>query len=108
MNLALVVYYNSPRTLGSIYGLHNSLITLITSNSCWCLVRRRIFVCFISPHYTLSSKLKFSNYSINVFLPCTLTADTVLCRERFVCILKRSERACSGCAEGVRSVASFV
>lgn len=49
---------------------------------------------FISPHYALSLKIKFSNYFITGFLSCTQIGCTFLCSELFVSTPNRSE--CSG------------
>lgn len=67
-----------------------------------------IFIVFISPHYNLSLKLKFSNYFITVFLSCTQIGFTFHSIELLVSTLNRSECSGRGSAGGRRSVGWFV
>lgn len=95
-NFALVVYFASPRTVGSIYGLHDSpVIFIITRKSHLYLVRRFFFKIY----YFYFSRLHFGfkaniQQFISAFLSYTQTGFTFRCGERSVSILSRFE--CSG------------
>lgn len=96
-NFALAVYFASPRTVGSIYGFHDSpIIFIITRKTHLYLVR---FFFFLKIYYFYFSRLQLEfkakvQQFISAFLSYTQTGFTFRCGGRSVSILSRSE--CSG------------